>query len=247
VLVPCSFGDTATLFPFNFPAWSLLCEVLVIALYVTTAPHLTHKRLATIVAATFVILATMTVSTGSLPEGVGSLGAGLARATFGFFAGVALRRISLNLPAPAIPAGFLCLAFVGSVVAARGMGPAYEIFCIAALYPLLIWLGTGSSAGGIGTRLAEKFGYLSYPVYMIHASVLSISYILPTAPQRWDDPATWINAIYVPYVIVLAWIAARWFDDPVRSWLKSNLPGLRNSPEHSPQAETTTTTSPASR
>jgi peptidoglycan/LPS O-acetylase OafA/YrhL len=68
-------------------------------------------------------------------------------------------------------------------------------------------------------RLCKFSGRLSYPLYITH-----IPFVYVLAGYSWtmhpsmDVKLIWIFLL-IPLVIFVAWIALKYFDEPVRAWL----------------------------
>jgi peptidoglycan/LPS O-acetylase OafA/YrhL len=87
------------------------------------------------------------------------------------------------------------------------------------LFPLVILCGAHSNAGAGMIRLCKFSGRLSYPLYITH-----IPFVYVLAGYSWtrhpsmDVKLIWIFLL-IPFVIFVAWIALKYFDEPVRAWL----------------------------
>jgi peptidoglycan/LPS O-acetylase OafA/YrhL len=154
---------------------------------------------------------------------------GFARVTFSFFAGVALYRLWLRRPTrirlhPVILFVLLILPLTWRL----NEGPfawLYELAVITLWMPLLVWLGAGSTAKGFWLRVCVVFGALSYPLYVVHAPILSVvgqidnyqvaAFLSKTAP--W-------GALGLIFLLgAFAWLLATYVDAPVRRWLTGIL------------------------
>jgi peptidoglycan/LPS O-acetylase OafA/YrhL len=123
----------------------------------------------------------------------------------------------------------------------------YDFACIAFLFPLLVWLGAEASMSARLRDVSLFAGFLSYPVYLLQAPLL---WALPPLAVRLSSfvPPGELRQIAVQLypcaIIAAAWLVARWFDQPVREWLRQRLlDASRHSMPDAPSA--TTTTSPA--
>jgi len=99
--VPTVFDPSSTaLFPLDFTFWSLFFELVANLVYAALAPRLSNRLLGIIVAIGFLGLVASGLVAGSLSNGTlrATFLGGLARVTFGFFAGVRLFRLWLAGP-----------------------------------------------------------------------------------------------------------------------------------------------------
>lgn len=237
------------LFPLAFTAWTLLWELLVNLLYGLGGHRFRGVRLAAPIVLGGLSLCAALYIFGSAQVGGYWQGAwvGSVRALFSFFVGVALFRFREQRRAPSIPLPILATALLLAFVPAGG-GAIYDFACIALLFPLLVWFG---AEAGMSARLRDfslAAGFLSYPVYLLHAPLL---WALPPLAVRLSGfvPAGELRRVAVQLypcaIVALAWLVARWFDLPAREWLRRRL--LDGPPRHATAGEpsATTTTSPA--
>jgi peptidoglycan/LPS O-acetylase OafA/YrhL len=236
------------LFPLAFTAWTLLWELLVNLLYGFGGPRFRGLWLAAPVLLGGAGLCATLYVFGSADAGGYWQGAwvGGVRALFSFLVGVALFRIRDRFRTPSIPLPILAIALLLAFVPARG-GAMYDFACIAFLFPLLVWLGAEASMSARLRDVSLFAGFLSYPVYLLQAPLL---WALPPLAVRLSSfvPPGELRQIAVQLypcaIIAAAWLVARWFDQPVREWLRQRLlDASRHSMPDAPSA--TTTTSPA--
>jgi peptidoglycan/LPS O-acetylase OafA/YrhL len=98
---PSMFDPTnLDLFPLNFTYWSLFLELVANMVYAAVASRLSNRGLAGIILLGFAGLIAAGLTTGSLDNGTvrATVLGGVARVTFGFFAGVGLYRLWLIRP-----------------------------------------------------------------------------------------------------------------------------------------------------
>ena len=87
------------------------------------------------------------------------------------------------------------------------------------LFPLVILYGAHSHAGAGIIRLCKFSGRLSYPLYITHIPFVYVlaGYSSARHPSM-QMQLLWIFSL-IPFVIFVAWIALKYFDEPVRAWL----------------------------
>lgn len=211
--------------PLNPPTWSLLQEYLANIAYALVGLRLNRRGLHVLVAVSAVVLVITGVRQGTMHGGWmwGNLWMALVRVTFPFFAGLLLYREGLRLRLPGaylLLSLLLLLAFAAPASRVNGL---YEAGCIIVLFPLIVAAGAGSTVAGRLHGLCRFSGQISYPLYLLHYPFVQIY-------------AHWIRAVHPAgrsillvaigltcFFIALAWVALRWYDEPVRAWLSGRI------------------------
>ena len=222
--------------PLNGPAWTLLFEYIANLLYGLFLRKASKKILAALTLAA----ACVTLLHGVIgPEGdfIGGwsfdaeqLRIGTTRLAFPFLAGLLLSRMGRLVTVR--NAFLLCsLAVVVSFSIPRlggydhiWMNGLYEACCIIFLFPLVVLAGSGAKLqGGVASRFCRFLGDISYPLYMTHYPLIYVFFAVgtnKTIPENAILPgalATFLGAI------ALSWAYSRFYDVPVRNWLKERL------------------------
>jgi peptidoglycan/LPS O-acetylase OafA/YrhL len=163
------------------------------------------------------------------------------RLTVSFVMGLWLYRIHDRIRFPKI--GLLLLSIVlvvcfqmpqFSKVSGLSLNGLYDAACVLFLFPLVILCGAHSNAGTGMIRLCKFSGRLSYPLYITH-----IPFVYVLAGYSWtrhpsmDVKLIWIFLL-IPFVIFVAWIALKYFDEPVRAWLTRRY-GIKRSSSIKPE------------
>lgn len=216
VFLPAPFGSS--LYPLNVPAWSLLYELLVNALYAAWLVRLKTRTLVGLAAVTLVLLAILVVRTGTVNGGANwpELDVGLCRTLFAFTLGVVLFRCRNPRPLPgryALPliAGvgvLLCLP-VPAV-----LRPFVDLACIGALLPMAVAFGARLRS----SRLVPLFtwlGTISFPIYAIHFPVL----LLGLAINHHFGHGRMILAGSLAGLLLVCTLVERRYDGPLRRLL----------------------------
>jgi peptidoglycan/LPS O-acetylase OafA/YrhL len=211
--LPAPFGTS--LYPLNVPAWSLLYELVVNALYAVWLVRLRTRALVGIAAVTFLGLAILILQRGSADAGADwqTAQVGLCRTLFAFTLGVVLFRCRNPRPLPgryAMPlvAGvgvLLCLPVPAA------MRPFFDLACIGALLPVAVALGARFRS----SRLVAVFtwlGTISFPIYAIHYPVIQLGLALNN--DFGQGPL--ILAGSLAGLLLVSTLAERWYDRPVR-------------------------------
>jgi peptidoglycan/LPS O-acetylase OafA/YrhL len=148
------------------------------------------------------------------------------RLTVSFVLGLWLYRIHDRVRPPKI--GLLLLTLVLVIcfqmpvfpkVGPYSLNGLYDVACVMFLFPLIILCGAHSDAGTGMIRLCKLSGRLSYPLYITH---IAFVYVLANyASTRHPGTNAILTGIFVvlPLVIFVAWLALKFYDEPVRAWL----------------------------
>lgn len=223
-----SFGGGAHLsrefFALNGPAWSLFWELVVNMIYALLFRWLDRGRLGLILAVSALLLAGLIAYQGDGDFGLTwrSCPGGFLRACFGFFAGVAIFRTRRRHAAPAVP-GIALAAFACAVMLAGDFvrTAAFDLAFVLVGAPMLVWFGASATIDGIPARVGRWLGFLSYPVYVMQASLAGLFWLnqdmLPGGAPAHDTP--WLYLLRAAIVIVPSAALAIWLDQPLRAWL----------------------------
>lgn len=220
--------------PLNSVGWSLFFEYIANVLYALAIRKLSNTALAVFVLMSGAVLLHFAVTnpngdvTGGWTLNAAHMRVGITRTIFPFFAGLLLSRVARPVY---IPNAFLwCSLLVAAVLVMPRIGGAdhlwmngvYEAFCIIVIFPLIVYIGaSGSVNSQTEAKVCKFLGELSYPLYMTHY-VLVYFYVAWVSNQKG---ITLLQAL--PYAmltfsgaIVLAYVSLKWFDEPVRAWLR---------------------------
>ncbi|MBE6199137.1 MAG: acyltransferase [Rikenellaceae bacterium] len=223
------------MFSLNGPAWSLFFEYIGNIFYALFIRHLSTKMLKVLVA----LLAALHVCffVGNVSEynsvGVGwtldtlNFWGGMLRMMFPFTVGMLLARTFK--PRKVKGAFWICSLMLVAAFAVPYVGDAdgvslnslYEVFCIAVIYPFIVWLGACGSSENKVTEKTNKFlGEISYPIYIIHYPMMYLFYmwIMKNKYYGFED------TIFVPIALIilsmlLAYACLKLYDEPLRRWL----------------------------
>ena len=233
--VPYEVRGNGEMFPLNGPGWSLFFEYIGNILYA-----LFIRRLST------VMLALLTVILGAVHAwffiwnvsgydmiGVGwtidevNFWGGLVRMLFPFTIGMLLARTFK--PRKIKGAFYICsialiVMFAVPYIASTGdisLNSLYEFICIAAVFPLLVWIGAcGDNGKGYTSRINILLGDISYPLYIVHYPIMYIFYAWLIEKQYYTLQDCWpMAALVVVSSILLAYLCLKLYDEPVRRWL----------------------------
>ena len=97
----------------------------------------------------------------------------------------------------------------------------YEMFCIAIVFPVLVWLGaSGKTTDRTSSAVCKFLGDISYPLYAIHYPIMYLFYSWLIKNNVFTMAETWHVAVPVYFGnIALAYILLKVYDEPVRKFL----------------------------
>jgi peptidoglycan/LPS O-acetylase OafA/YrhL len=200
------------LYPSNTPMWSLLFELIVNIGFGLVALKTGWRGIAAIL----VLSGGWLVWSALGPCGsLASCGMrdwiwlGLPRTVFSFTLGVAMFRLMGRLAVPRRTSWFgwlLLPALAGALMFKPEAAVWWELACVFAVFPALLWLGARWELPRPKAALA--LGNLSYPLYCIHAPLLWAAGVAGLA-----------IAPVCAALIATAWALDRWVDRPARTAL----------------------------
>lgn len=212
----------------NGPAWSLMQEYFGNIAYALILRRLRALSLAIIFSLSGLLLIWTANAKGSLDGGWDYPKIWMAplRLTVSFVMGLWLYRVHDRIRIPKI--GLLLLSIVLVVcfqmpvfptIGEYSLNGLYDAACVLFLFPLIILCGAHSDAGAGMIRLCKFSGHLSYPLYITH-----IPFVYVLAGYSWArHPSLNVKltliSLLIPFVIVVAWLVLKYYDEPVRAWL----------------------------
>jgi peptidoglycan/LPS O-acetylase OafA/YrhL len=219
--------------PFNGPAWTLLQEYIANVAYAVWLRRLSARALGIVAGIAGMVLVGAAVKRGSMDAGFGWDNWWMApiRLAYPFVTGLWLHRVRDRLPralqrlrAGWVPlSALLALTFLAPIMPEMGgvkLNGLYEASCVVMLFPLIIIAGSHGEAGARTRRLCTGIGSLSYPLYITHFPFLYVYgnlVVIQKAPSRLTIP---IAVALVPFCLLVAWVAAKWWDEPIRARLR---------------------------
>ncbi|MDR2809684.1 MAG: acyltransferase [Tannerellaceae bacterium] len=219
------------MYTLDAPIWTLAFEYFANVFYALFARKFTKVALAILVSLAACATLYVTLTQGDVIGGwsidANNMRIGFTRLMYPFFAGLLLYRLGKVIR---IRQAFLwcSLLLVGVLSVPRIGGPEslwanglYEAAIILLVFPLIVAVGAGGRVKGKFTSQLCKFlGDMSYPIYLVN-------YPLCYVHTAWNSEAknTFTEAGWTPYavfvaVLALSYVAMRWYDIPVRKWLR---------------------------
>jgi peptidoglycan/LPS O-acetylase OafA/YrhL len=206
------------LMPMNFPAWSLFFEMLANALFAVFVRFLTVRRLLVTCGLSALWLAQVAISHDGLHDGFDwvSPWVGIPRVLFGFFAGVAIRRLTTERQIVTRWAYFVPLAVLPLFTSfGGGLGDAIKTII---LFPILIIVAASVEPPRVRSFMA--LGVISYPLYTLHVPVIQIfERALTVLHVDRTILAPWAGLALGGGIAVASLLLDRFYDQPVRKWL----------------------------
>ena len=227
------------MFPLNGPSWSLFFEYIANIAYGLLLRRLSTRLLAAVVAMMAVGYAAFDLCnfSESWMMNLGwtlagcNLPGGLLRVGLCFSMGLLLQRCFR--PWHTKGAFTLCSLLLALLLAVPYLTPRagevhwwnslYEIACVMVAFPLIVLVGaSGRLHGGSTEALCKWVGQISYPLYIVHYPVMYLLYSWLWNGSEHSTMATVLAvAAAVAASIVLAALALRFYDIPVRSRLSN--------------------------
>ena len=216
------WGETHSL---NGPCWSLLQEYIANLIYALFGRKMSKVVLWVIVIISGIGLTYIANWNGDVAKGwdYKFFWIAVVRMMFPFFAGLLLFRTGKLIRIPmAYMVCSLILILLFSLPTYKYNG-FYEAACIIIAFPLIVAAGAGGQISGRWAKLCRFSGAISYPIYILHYPFIYIYtewiYIKKPVPAHIFP----IALALLFFFILLAWAAFKYYDEPVRAWLKQKF------------------------
>lgn len=208
--------------PLDGPCWSLLQEYIGNLLYALFVRKMNKTALSILVAVSGAALIYVANWRGDVATGWSyeTFWIAMVRMMFPFFAGLLLFRsgklIKIGM---AFPVCSLILALLFFLPTFRFNG-LYEAGCIILIFPFIVAAAAGGKISGAWLKVCKFSGDISYPIYILHYPFIYI-YTMWVALKK-PAPAQIVPVAVGLFVFffLLAYLALKLFDQPVRAWLK---------------------------
>lgn len=223
--------------PLNSVGWSLFFEYIANILYAVGIRKFSKTALGV-----FVFIAGLTLAHLAITSPAGDVSGGwtlneehlrigFIRTMYPFFAGLLLSRIAK--PARIRNAFLWCSLLVAVVLYMPRIGGAehlwmnglYESICIIIIFPLIVYMGaSGVIHSQTEHRICKFLGDVSYPLYLVHYPIVYFYVAWISNNKGTTIIQAWPYALLILFgSIVLAYISLKWYDEPVRKWLRKRL------------------------
>jgi peptidoglycan/LPS O-acetylase OafA/YrhL len=228
-LIPAvTLGANDDLFKFNVPLWSLLFEILANVIYVLMIPILTRRVLIATVVFSGIILALLSIAHGTTDGGSELLNApvGMARAAFGFFAGVLIYRFAGSPRQPRTNTTWMALVPMFALVPIAfippqgDLKPLTQLLAIMAVAPLVVFLGQRLEPPRFLHPIMRWTGEVSFAVYVFHWPLLMVlRYYEEANPGSLTSLGPIVGILFLAVVVLVSWVLSTFVDAPLRKWL----------------------------
>jgi peptidoglycan/LPS O-acetylase OafA/YrhL len=228
ILVLPTMTGSGPAFLFNAPSWSLCMELIANVFH---GQFLRRGVAVTrvVFALSGAVMVWVLVRVGMVYVGMGanSVLYGIPRVLFSYCFGMLLfhywERGTMRPKVPPVVLGLVLLASL--VVPAIGRAePWYEAFVIVVVFPWLLLAGASSELAPKYWATANFLGLTSYAVYILHEPLMLIWAPLMNR-LGWHgavmDTAWGVPCLLLVYLV--AWLADRFYDGPVRAFLQRKL------------------------
>ncbi|RZK29484.1 MAG: acyltransferase [Hymenobacter sp.] len=223
--------------PLNSVGWSLFFEYLANLLYALGLRKLSNAALSVLVFGAALALAHLAITSpagdvsGGWTLNAEQVRIGLTRTMYPFFAGLLLSRV--GKPTRIKHAFWACSLLLALVLYMPRLGGAdhvwvngvCEAIAIILVFPLLVYVGAnGVVTSAAESRLCQFLGELSYPLYMVHYPLVYFYVAWISRHKGVTLGQAWPYALAVFLgSIALAYTSLKWYDEPVRRWLRTKL------------------------
>ncbi|WP_156842161.1 acyltransferase family protein [Novosphingobium aquimarinum] len=217
-----SSPDNDYVFPTIGPLWSLHFELVINLVFAATFRIWTKPAIAALVVFALWGLGLHAMVLGSVDGGGqhGEYAVGLLRVSFGFFAGVLLRRCCA-FDSDRKYDRALAYALVAAVLLAPSArwGAVFDLVAVALVFPAAVYFGARSAdRQGAGVVFAY-LGRISYPLYLTHYPIKRVfqHFQMPLAEHTGLIAISILIEIAV--CLAAAHLALVLYDGPIRRWL----------------------------
>lgn len=221
--------------PMNSVGWSLFFEYIANILYAIGIRKFSKTALSILVFIAAIGLAYLAITNGDVSGGwtlnVPQVTIGFTRTIYPFFAGLLMSR--MIKPAQTKNAFLWCSLLLAVILYMPRIGGAnhlwmngiYESVCIILVFPIIVYLG---ASGVLKTQRENKIckflGDISYPLYMVHYPLVYFYVAWVSNHKGTTIVQAWPYALLILVgAIILAYAALKWYDEPVRKWLRRKL------------------------
>jgi peptidoglycan/LPS O-acetylase OafA/YrhL len=213
------WGETHSL---DGPCWSLLQEYIANLIYALFGRKMSKIALWILVILSAIALTWVAIWRGDLGTGWGynTFGIAVVRMMYPFFAGLLLFRIGKRIRIPrayTICSLMLVVLFLVPYYKYNGL---FEAACIIILFPIIVAAGAGGQISGRWAKLCKFSGEISYPIYIVHYPFIYIYTIWVASKKPSPTEIIPVAAFLFVFFILLSWAAYKFYDEPVRAWLK---------------------------
>ena len=180
----------------------------------------------TTLAAVALILTVLAIKTMDCGAGQVNIYYGVTRVLFAYPAGMLVfflwrrHRLRINV-SPFVPA----VALVAILAGPLNSGISYDLFSTVILFPVLLFIGAGSTPSKFLIPATHWMGITSYAIYVLHNPLAAFFELLwnRVAHHNIELDAPWGGLLYMVAMLLLAVWIDRVYDLKIRAFLRRKL------------------------
>ena len=220
-------------FPLNLPSWSLFYELLANLLHVVflRKRSLTRLTALTVLLGLGYFLLAFERHHANFGPYKGQVGAGTLRVALSYTYGMLLFQLWSGGKLPKVGSAILStLLLVGVLLFPQLHGGSFwlranlwfEVFAMLLIFPTAVILGANAAPHRTLVPLFSLLGTTSYAVYVFHVPLYLVYTTVwqKVGHARPADHAPISGILYLLFLLAFAYAADRFYDLPVRQWLK---------------------------
>ena len=221
-LLPVGLLYAMTAYPIDNPIWSLFFEFVANAVYASPVRRFGRAWIVALLVLAIVALTAIAISVGTVSPlgyvGPVSFLTGFVRVSVPFTLGVLIWQLKLFTKFPTVP--FWSVALGLGVVLFLHMDTRwiYDMAAILVIFPLIVCLGAKAQVSALGSRVCNIARRGSYPLYILHMSVLRVVDMAYKMSHIKINPLVPMS-LGILLSLVLSWAFLRLYDEPVRRWI----------------------------
>ena len=234
--MPREVRGNGEMFPLNGPCWSLFFEYIGNIVYALVLRRFSTRVLALVATILSTCLAWFAITDAS---GYGSIGVGWTVDAINLYGGALRMLCPLTLglllsrifkPVKVRGAFWICAAVLiallyvpyltgGERVSLNGV---FETITIVIIFPAIVWLAaSGKTTDRLSSKVCQFLGEISFPLYIVHYPLMYVFYLWLIKTRQYTLHETWPVALLTVFCsVALAWLCMRFYDRPVRKWLR---------------------------
>jgi peptidoglycan/LPS O-acetylase OafA/YrhL len=213
------WGETHSL---DGPCWSLFQEYIANLFYALFARKMGKTALWILVIISAIALIKTSVWHGDLATGwgYGTFWIAFVRMIYPFFAGLLLFRMGKLIRIPRTYTICSLLLIVLFSIPSYPYSGWYDAAVIIIAFPIIVAAGAGGQISGRWAKICSFAGAISYPIYIVHYPFIYIYTMWVATKKPTPAQIVPIAAFLFVFFMLLAWIALKFYDEPIRAWLK---------------------------
>jgi peptidoglycan/LPS O-acetylase OafA/YrhL len=148
------------------------------------------------------------------------------RMVFPFFMGLLMFRLGWKIRvryAFPIAAVLLAALFWMPWLETKAANGLFEAACIILAFPVIVAIGAGGQVAGGWEKACKYSGDISYPIYIIHYPFIYWYTQWNFGSKPTDEKVLMVAISMFALFITMAWFAQKYYDLPVRAWLKRKI------------------------